>query len=274
MQIMGNSRARAVYEANIPEGFRRPQTDAQLDTFIRAKYEKKKYIAREYIPQKAPDLPDGWTALIEAEKAKKDIRNIVLPSHTKASSNSDDSAKRFVKLFKKYLLYYRTLDRKLFRFFSRERQSPKDVVNKSTTSSSPPKKASSSNAEKATLNSNFDLLSLNTSIPTKSAADKTSPKPTSISNIPTPKATATIANDLLCLGGTKLQHNTIILAKLKLLQSNSGKPLRIHDFFRPKNFHKFSRQIEVVKQHKTVVFSRIFQLTNFHNFSRQIEVVK
>ena len=93
---MGNSRARAVYEANIPEGFRRPQTDAQLDTFIRAKYEKKKYIAREYIPQKAPDLPDGWTALIEAEKAKKDIRNIVLPSHTKASSNSDDSAKRFV----------------------------------------------------------------------------------------------------------------------------------------------------------------------------------
>ena len=96
MQIMGNSRARAVYEANIPEGFRRPQTDAQLDTFIRAKYEKKKYIAREYIPQKAPDLPDGWTALIEAEKAKKDIRNIVLPSHTKASSNSDDSAKRFV----------------------------------------------------------------------------------------------------------------------------------------------------------------------------------
>ena len=124
-------------------------------------------------------------------------------------------------------------------------------MNKSTTSSSPPKKASSSNAEKATLNSNFDLLSLNTSIPTKSAADKTSPKPTSISNIPTPKATATIANDLLCLGGTKLHHNTIILAKLKLLQSNSGKPLRIHDFFRPKNFHKFSRQIEVVNSQIT-----------------------
>jgi len=182
MQIMGNSRARAVYEANIPEGFRRPQTDSQLDTFIRAKYEKKKYIAREYIPQKAPDLPDGWTALIEAEKAKKDIRNIVLPSHTKA--DSDESAKR-------------------------ERQSPKDIVNKSTTSStSPPKKASSAAAEKATLNSNFDLLSLNTSIPTKSAASSTSPKPTSISNIPTPKATATIANDLLCLGGDNNQKDS------------------------------------------------------------------
>lgn len=28
MQEMGNSRARAVYEANIPDGFRRPQTDS------------------------------------------------------------------------------------------------------------------------------------------------------------------------------------------------------------------------------------------------------
>ena len=95
---MGNSRARAVYEANLPEGFRRPQTDAQLDTFIRAKYEKKKYVAREWVPQKAPDLPEGWTALIEAEKAKKDIRNIVLPSHTKAS-NDNESAKRYHSFF-------------------------------------------------------------------------------------------------------------------------------------------------------------------------------
>lgn len=38
MQIMGNSKARAVYEANVPEGFRRPQADSPLDVFIRAKY--------------------------------------------------------------------------------------------------------------------------------------------------------------------------------------------------------------------------------------------
>ena len=103
VQIMGNSKARAVYEANVPEGFRRPQNDAQLDTFIRAKYEKKKYIAREYVPQKAPEFPDGWTALIEAEKQKKDIRTIVLPSHTSnaatpsspsSSSKSDEATKR------------------------------------------------------------------------------------------------------------------------------------------------------------------------------------
>ena len=100
MQIMGNSKARAVYEANVPEGFRRPQTDSQLDVFIRAKYEKKKYIAREWVPTKAPELPEGWTALIEAEKQKKDIRSIVLPSHTK------DSKEEIVKRFCICILVY------------------------------------------------------------------------------------------------------------------------------------------------------------------------
>ena len=97
---MGNSKARAVYEANVPEGFRRLQTDSQLDVFIRAKYEKKKYIAREWVPTKAPELPEGWTALIEAEKQKKDIRSIVLPSHTK------DSKEEIVKRFKNMLIYF------------------------------------------------------------------------------------------------------------------------------------------------------------------------
>ena len=30
MQEMGNSRARAVYEANLQDGFRRPQTDSYV----------------------------------------------------------------------------------------------------------------------------------------------------------------------------------------------------------------------------------------------------
>lgn len=47
---MGNSKARAVYEANLPDGHRRPQTDSALEAFIRAKYEQKKYIAREWVP--------------------------------------------------------------------------------------------------------------------------------------------------------------------------------------------------------------------------------
>lgn len=31
MQAMGNSRARAVYEANLPDGFRRPQADSYVE---------------------------------------------------------------------------------------------------------------------------------------------------------------------------------------------------------------------------------------------------
>ena len=57
---MGNSRGRAVYEARLPEDFRRPQSDQQMDAFIRNKYEKKKYIALEWTPSKPPDLPQGW----------------------------------------------------------------------------------------------------------------------------------------------------------------------------------------------------------------------
>ncbi|XP_045505299.1 uncharacterized protein LOC123701784 isoform X3 [Colias croceus] len=54
LQQMGNSRARAVYEANLPDSFRRPQNDNTLEGFIRAKYEQKKYIAKEWVP---PPLP-------------------------------------------------------------------------------------------------------------------------------------------------------------------------------------------------------------------------
>ena len=60
MQLVGNSRGRAIYEAQVSEDFRRPQTDSQLEVFIRAKYEKKKYIAREWVPPRAPEFPLGW----------------------------------------------------------------------------------------------------------------------------------------------------------------------------------------------------------------------
>lgn len=55
VQRMGNSRARAIYEANLPADFRRPQTDAALETFIRAKYEHKKYIATDYVDPGPPE---------------------------------------------------------------------------------------------------------------------------------------------------------------------------------------------------------------------------
>ena len=70
---MGNSRARAVYEANLPDSFRRPQTDSTLESFIRAKYESKKYVAREWVCP--PPVKVSWDAEIEMElKRKKEAK--------------------------------------------------------------------------------------------------------------------------------------------------------------------------------------------------------
>uniref|UniRef100_A0A8V0XCC9 Small ArfGAP 1 n=1 Tax=Gallus gallus TaxID=9031 RepID=A0A8V0XCC9_CHICK len=59
MQEMGNTKARLLYEANLPENFRRPQTDQAVEFFIRDKYEKKKYYdknaANAFNPQKKED---------------------------------------------------------------------------------------------------------------------------------------------------------------------------------------------------------------------------
>ncbi|XP_059373431.1 stromal membrane-associated protein 1-like isoform X6 [Carassius carassius] len=43
VQSMGNTKARHLYEAHLPENFRRPQTDQAVEFFIRDKYERKKY---------------------------------------------------------------------------------------------------------------------------------------------------------------------------------------------------------------------------------------
>lgn len=73
LQQMGNSRARAVYEANLPDSFRRPQTDSTLESFIRAKYESKKYVAREWVCP--PPVKVSWDAEIEMElKRKKEAK--------------------------------------------------------------------------------------------------------------------------------------------------------------------------------------------------------
>ncbi|CAF3930784.1 unnamed protein product [Rotaria sp. Silwood1] len=69
MQAMGNSRARAVYEANLPDGFRRPQADSTLESFIRAKYEQRKWIAKEWIPPEITVPID----LIESETNQRRI---------------------------------------------------------------------------------------------------------------------------------------------------------------------------------------------------------
>ncbi len=42
MRVMGNAKAKAVYESALPDHFRRPQSDQSLEAFIRAKYEHKR----------------------------------------------------------------------------------------------------------------------------------------------------------------------------------------------------------------------------------------
>lgn len=74
VQRMGNSRARAIYEANLPDDFRRPQTDTALESFIRAKYEHKKYIAQDYVdpgpPAPAFNIDDELKKIKDLKKSK------------------------------------------------------------------------------------------------------------------------------------------------------------------------------------------------------------
>lgn len=83
LQNMGNSRARAVYEAQLPDGFRRPQTDSALESFIRSKYEHKKYMAREWVP--SPPAKVNWDKEIDEElerqkRKKKSVSSLGLAS--------------------------------------------------------------------------------------------------------------------------------------------------------------------------------------------------
>ncbi|VDL57850.1 unnamed protein product [Hymenolepis diminuta] len=55
LKAVGNRRARQLYEANLPEFFRRPQADSALEQFIRAKYEQKRYVPSDFVPPK-PDI--------------------------------------------------------------------------------------------------------------------------------------------------------------------------------------------------------------------------
>lgn len=54
IQEMGNTKARQLYEANLPENFRRPQTDQAVEFFIRDKYEKKKYYGKNVTNGSSP----------------------------------------------------------------------------------------------------------------------------------------------------------------------------------------------------------------------------
>ncbi|XP_035666849.1 stromal membrane-associated protein 1-like isoform X2 [Branchiostoma floridae] len=74
MQEVGNYQARAVYEARLPDSFRRPQTDSALEQFIRSKYERKQYIDKNAHIITPSDLKPRKEEEIEKPREKKKER--------------------------------------------------------------------------------------------------------------------------------------------------------------------------------------------------------
>lgn len=59
MRVMGNEKARKVYEHSLPDHFRRSMADHQMEQFIRAKYEQKRYMLSGFVYPRVDvnDLP-------------------------------------------------------------------------------------------------------------------------------------------------------------------------------------------------------------------------
>nr|XP_057921141.1 stromal membrane-associated protein 1-like isoform X2 [Doryrhamphus excisus] len=71
---MGNSRAKRLYEAHLPENFSRPQTDQAVEVFIRDKYERKKYYDKEALPtslKSADDAPLSISPSSQGDRSKQ-----------------------------------------------------------------------------------------------------------------------------------------------------------------------------------------------------------
>jgi len=97
MQQMGNSKARAVYEANLPDGYRRPaQNDQAMEAFIRQKYEKRKYIAAEWSSPATPEFPAGWDEAAtpaQAHDRKPEFKKLTVPAAASAKPAAAASPK-------------------------------------------------------------------------------------------------------------------------------------------------------------------------------------
>lgn len=77
VQEMGNTKARRLYEAFLPECFQRPETDQAAEIFIRDKYDKKKYIDKcidiqSFRKEKSETVMKEAPVVFEKMKLKKD----------------------------------------------------------------------------------------------------------------------------------------------------------------------------------------------------------
>ncbi|XP_071385127.1 stromal membrane-associated protein 1-like isoform X2 [Centroberyx affinis] len=86
MVDMGNSRARQLYEAHLPDSFRRPQTDQAVEVFIRDKYERKKYYDKEALLA----APKEREKKREEKKREKDLDKVERPNNAKRADLQSD----------------------------------------------------------------------------------------------------------------------------------------------------------------------------------------
>nr|CAD2165452.1 unnamed protein product [Meloidogyne enterolobii] len=93
MRVMGNAKARAVYENELPPLFRRPQTDQSLEQFIRAKYEAKRYIMKGWIhpPVDIADLPTYPGSMVRDKKVVATFSTVPKSTSTTSKQSSQDS---------------------------------------------------------------------------------------------------------------------------------------------------------------------------------------
>ncbi|XP_066530498.1 stromal membrane-associated protein 2 [Hoplias malabaricus] len=95
MQEMGNAKARRLYEAFLPECFQRPETDQSAETFIRDKYEKKKYIDKcidiqAFRKEKTETVTKEAPVVFEKMKPKKEEPPPLRNSPKKQSHSVND----------------------------------------------------------------------------------------------------------------------------------------------------------------------------------------
>ncbi|NXF24285.1 SMAP1 protein, partial [Rhodinocichla rosea] len=100
MQEMGNTKARLLYEANLPENFRRPQTDQAVEFFIRDKYEKKKYYDKNAVnafnisSDAAQPLASSPSLQAAAEKSKAEKEKEKKKEEKKREKESEKPSKQ------------------------------------------------------------------------------------------------------------------------------------------------------------------------------------
>ncbi|XP_066274843.1 stromal membrane-associated protein 1-like isoform X4 [Branchiostoma lanceolatum] len=100
MQEVGNYQARSVYEARLPDSFRRPQTDSALEQFIRSKYERKQYIDKSARIITPADLKPRKEEEVEKPREKKKERRekkLSPPSVVKDKQKQSPTVPRPVK---------------------------------------------------------------------------------------------------------------------------------------------------------------------------------